>query len=316
MPEGQTEASVPPFTLKEWEEIVFRSVAAWEARKREYTRWVAIGVTSAVALSGIFFERLPQAELGRNVGLSLLLLVLLTYILQHLGAEVLEGRINSALRIILAAEEVPDSPWTALKALFKIVELNARQLVKSPVSGSIAVTLIVSLEAANLWPQTLSTPLLILGAWRFTAMLLFSVFLLNLRSSAQGLLPRKEELLETAPRAYPPGERLKREKAATVFALLPIGYYLCQLVLLGWAITSAVPLTYGLVQLVLPLIGLAVIAAWINDVAWPLVKRSSDIFGKLRDLHFRIVTGRAATPGEVFANLKALEQQIEKTWEE
>ena len=61
-----------PFSLKEWEEIVYRSTSTWEGRKREFTRWSAAGLTSAVILLGIFFQQLPTTALGPQPGESLL----------------------------------------------------------------------------------------------------------------------------------------------------------------------------------------------------------------------------------------------------
>ncbi len=316
MAEQPVRPSAPPFTLKEWEEIVFRSVASWEARKREYTRWVAIGVTSAVALLGLMLERIPQVDLGRNMGLSLLLVVLFAYVLQHLGAEALGGRINKALLIIVAAEEVPESPWKVLKALFKIAEISPKQFLRSPITGSILVTMLMILETANLWPEHLATLLLALGTWRTVWWLVFFAFFLRMRRSGRELLPQRDKLLAEAPREYPLDYRRKYEKVAPVFALLPIGYYVVQLSLLVWMIWSAVPLTYQLLQMVLPLIGIAVLASYLNDVAWPLVKGSSEVFGKLRDLHSDIVMGNLSTTDSVWARVVALEKKVEDARED
>lgn len=314
MPEPPAE-DASPFTLKEWEEIISRSTGVWEARKREYTRWVAVGITSAVALFGLLLEHVPQVELGRDPFLSVILLVVLTYLLVHLGAELLEGRTNSALRTLISAQTQTEGPRKLLETLFRIAELNVRDVLASPVTRSIAFTSTVLLLIASTWPSPISSVFLFLGVWRAAFLALFVAFFFIMRASAKQLLPGRERILEAAPISYPPDYERRRKRIEPLFTLIVVAYYAVQFIPMFAAFQLAVPVTYGLLVLLLLLLGIDVLAVWIQDVAWPLVKDSSEIFGNLRDLHSEIVTGKMSSATSVFAKLKDLEAQIERARE-
>ena len=294
------------FSLKEWEEIVSRSTVAWETRKREYTRWSAAGLTSAIIFLGIFLQQLPAVPLGPQPGLSLVLLVVLVYVILHTGLELLEGRISGLVRILVTAEQEGESPWTRLRVLIQFAELNARQIVASPMVASILMTFVIVgawiLDATGAGSQ----PLFILVAWRFAFMLFFLVAFVIMRSWGRKLLPRKEAVLREAPRAYSP-ERVRQERRmAPVFEIVPGVYYVIQLILLLDALSRVAPMTYQLLMLGLSLLGSATLVAWVRGVTWPLVEYSSENFGKLRDLHSRIVSGGFGSADEVLSRVQSL----------
>lgn len=295
-----------PFSLKEWEEIVYRSTGTWEARKREYTRWSAAGLTSAVILLGIFFQQLPTATLGTQPGVSLFLLLVSVYVIVHMGLEVFEGKIGALVGVLVTAEEEPESPWSSLKNLFHVAERSAREVLASPMIRSLGLTFLIAGVGAVTSPAPSSQQLVILGEWRLAFIAVFLAAFLAMRCWGRKLLPQKEKLLQQAPRAYPPERLRQMHRMSPVLEVLPIVYYSVQLFLLGSAISLATPITYQLLMIGLPLLGSGVLAVWVGQVTWPLVKDSSENFKKLRDLHSAIVSGAVGTPDEVFSQVKRL----------
>jgi len=309
-------ASDATLALKDLEGIIGRMISANETRKREYTRWTAAGITAAVALLGIFLERIGHIVLGGNPVPSVLLIWIFAYVLTRIAWELLEGTILAAVRTILASEEPDARPWDRnIKNLFAIAEvpLSARRVVLSPIALSFVITLSLFVSSAILWSEIYARFLLYLAMWRFALFLIFIPLFRTFRRLGLKLLPEKERVKQALPAQFS-AEELRRNRIGSAVSLLLIGaYYSVQLWLLWLVIEIALPLTYDVFQISLLALGVTAMLTWMRAVTWPLVELYSEGLRRLQSLHARVVSGALSDPAQVQSEIAALMHDYDST---
>src|SRR2546426_4598338 len=168
------------FSVEKWESIIHQAVSDWEDRKREYQRWLAVGITSMVALGGIVLNTLPQVNLGPGPILTVTLMLLIVYVVTRAAFELLEGRIVAVLRVIVAGTEAQASPLQATVALFKVGEVSPLRIALSPLGMTAYVTVLVWFLSLSSSPP-IHDDLMLAAAWRSAVYLLALVVLVSFR---------------------------------------------------------------------------------------------------------------------------------------